>query len=235
MQAIPPRELMEMHVAALFTHDATGRMVSVNEPNGKPAPRFFLGRTPDGNVWRFRHDLGVAVIRELEDVCRHERATDELLRPPYGSTPYAEILTRDSPIERVATGPAFTFPSDVDVPTDDIVHITEQNVDLLRPYLGPWLGDVQQCQPFRVVIVDGAAVSVCASVRITPDAHEAGVDTHPEFRRRGYAVRAAAAWATAVRAMNAIPLYSTSWENVASRAVAAKLGLIRFGTDLHLT
>jgi hypothetical protein len=226
---------MEMHLAALFTHDATGRMVSVNEPNEKPAPRFFLGRTSDGNVWRFRHDLGADVIRELEEVCRNERTTDELLRPPYGVTPYAEILERDSPIVRVATGPAFTFPTDVDMPADGVVHVTEQNVDVLRPYMGPWLGDVEQCQPFKVVMVDGAAVSVCASVRITPEAHEAGVDTHPEFRRRGYAVRAAAEWARAVRAMNAIPLYSTSWENVASRAVAARLGLVRFGADLHIT
>lgn len=30
------------------------------------------------------------------------------------------------------------------------------------------------------------------------------------------------------------PLYSTSWENAASRALAARLGLRRFGADLQI-
>jgi len=40
---------MRMHIDALFTHDARGRMLRVNEPMGKTAPRFFLGRTTQGN------------------------------------------------------------------------------------------------------------------------------------------------------------------------------------------
>ena len=233
-ERVGAHELMAMHIDALFTHDARGRLVRVNEPNGKPAPRFFLGRTPDGNMWRVRHDLGADVVRELEEACRGERADDALLRPPYGSTVYEEILARDAPLERVEAGPAFAFPEALDAAPEAVL-VTKENVNILEPFMTPWLGDVGLCDPFLAILHEGQAVSVCGSVRITDRGYEAGVDTHPEFRGRGFAPRVVSAWARAVRAIDRIPLYSTSWNNTASRAVAAKLGLMRFGTDIHIT
>jgi hypothetical protein len=50
-------ELMRLHVEALFTHDANGQLLRGNEPSGAEAPRFFLGRTADGPLIRFRHDV----------------------------------------------------------------------------------------------------------------------------------------------------------------------------------
>jgi len=38
-----------------------------------------------------------------------------------------------------------------------------------------------------------------------------------------------------VRSMGAIPLFSTSWENAASQAVAKKLRLAQYGADYHVT
>jgi hypothetical protein len=35
-----------------------------------------------------------------------------------------------------------------------------------------------------------------------------------------------------VRRENRIPLYSTSWDNAASRGVARRLGLVLYGADL---
>lgn len=47
-------ELMNLHIRALFTYNATSQMLYVNEPDSAviPAPRFLLGRTREGNVWR---------------------------------------------------------------------------------------------------------------------------------------------------------------------------------------
>jgi RimJ/RimL family protein N-acetyltransferase len=84
-------------------------------------------------------------------------------------------------------------------------------------------------------VIDDQAVAVCGSVRITARAHEAGVETSLPHRGHGYAAQTTAAWAKAVRALGVEPLYSTSWDNAASRAVARKLGLIHFCNDLHLT
>lgn len=38
-----------------------------------------------------------------------------------------------------------------------------------------------------VVVADGHAVSICRSVRQTGEAYEAGVETSPAYRGRGYA------------------------------------------------
>lgn len=231
MRVADDRELMRMHVQALFTHDATGRMIRVNEPDGKPAPRFFLGRTAYGSVRRFRHDLDEGLVHALESLCLAEPAGEELLHPPYGATRYQDLL---GPVERTWAGPAYCFPYAPPVSTGAIL-ISENNAHLLRPHLEAWAGDAAHRQPMLAVLDGGHAVSVCCSVRITPEAHEAGVETAPGFRGRGFAARAVAAWAGAVAGTGRVPLYSTSWENTASRAVARSLGLRRFGADLHVT
>jgi predicted GNAT family acetyltransferase len=76
---------------------------------------------------------------------------------------------------------------------------------------------------------------VCGSVRISDRADEAGVETHPDFRGRGHALAAVWAWAQAVRNSGRVPLYSTSWSNMPSRRVAEKLGLVQYGTVVHVT
>ena len=71
-------------------------------------------------------------------------------------------------------------------------------------------------------------------MRITPEVHEAGVETSASARGRGFPPAVVAAWARAVRELGAEPLYSTSWENTASQAVARKLGLIPYAADYWL-
>jgi RimJ/RimL family protein N-acetyltransferase len=228
------RALMQLHVQALFTQNASGDLDRVNEPNGASAPRFFLGKTSDGVVRHFRHDVGADVRRELEAASEDEALREQRLDAPLDSSPYEEILARSAPVQRTWAGPAFFFSEELP-PATGTVPLTERNAELLHPYLEPWLPDVSLCQPMVAFVIDGHAVSVCASVRQTAGAHEAGVDTAPLFRGRGYAGQVVAAWAKALREMGRVPLYSTSWQNKASLAVARKLGLIRFGNDLHVT
>jgi RimJ/RimL family protein N-acetyltransferase len=230
----PARELIRIQAEALFTHDARGRISRVNEPGGARAPRFFLGRTAEGSEWRFRDDLDDAICRDIEAACRREPLGDEYLGAPYGLPIFEEMLARDAPIQRTEAGPAYRFPLELPTPANTVV-VSSANADVLRPHLEPWLPDVAQQRLLVAYVRDGHAVSVCGSVRDHPRAHEAGVDTAPEFRGHGYAVHAVAAWAEAVRQLGRIPLYSTSWQNVASQAVARKLGLVRYGTDLHIT
>jgi len=78
-------------------------------------------------------------------------------------------------------------------------------------------------------------VALCRSARGAPGAAvEAGVETAPAWRGRGHGAAALAGWAERVRRSGRVPLFSTTWENVAARALARRLGLRLYGEDLHL-
>jgi predicted GNAT family acetyltransferase len=114
------------------------------------------------------------------------------------------------------------------------VSIDASNARLLQTQMPDWLPDVGHRSPFLAAIENDQAVAVCASVRISAAAHEAGIETHSEYRQRGHAARVVAAWAEAVLAMGATPYYSTSWENSASQAVARRLEFELVGVDYHV-
>jgi RimJ/RimL family protein N-acetyltransferase len=225
---------MRLHREALFLLDDSARLVSLNLPGRGIAPRFFLGRTTDGNVWSVRHDLEPGLATAILELLQSEPAGQEDGRNPNAAAPYLELLARHDAIQRVESGPAYRFPSDLPNDTHTI-RVTPDNASLLSRYLPDWMPDVSVGVPMTALLEDGDAVSVCCSVRLTPRAHEAGVETHRDFRGRGYAQRVVAAWAMAVREIGIAPLYSTSWENEASRAVASRLGLVQYGATLHIT
>lgn len=228
------RDLMELHVEALFTHDDRGRLQSVNEPGGDQAPRFFLGRTPAGNVWRFRTDLPDDLVERLTELCVEEPAPADLRTKPQYLTEYVNLLEGHSPVNERSGGPAYRFPERVQPPSMDPIEIDTENAEILRRGFDKWIPDVARCQPFLAIVVANCPASLCCSVRITPEAHEAGVETLPAFRREGYATDVVAAWAATVRDAGCIPLYSTSWDNTASQGAAAKSSLVQYGADFYI-
>ena len=230
-----PRALMRAHVAALFTHDARERMLRVNEPEGAPAPRFFLGRTAEGFEWRLRDDVDDELARELEAECEGEPRGGARALSPCDSARYEALLGRVAPVRARWAGPTYCFPRGRPAPPSRAVAVCSGNAEVLRRHLAPWLADAALGRTMWATLVDGRAVSVCCSVRTTSDADEAGVETAAGFRGRGYATSAVSAWARDVERAGRAPLYSTSWENAASRSLARKLGLVHFGSDLHLT
>ena len=226
-------ELMRLHVRALFTDDGDGRLVAANEPGGGPAPRFFLGRTAQGNVWRVRHDVDAVLRDELAALCEGE-ATGVDLEGEHRAGRFIACLARASPVTHVWSGPAFRCPGDLSG-GEAAVRVTAADAELLSPYLDDWRIDARTGVPMAVLLSGGKAVAVCCSVRVTGHAHEAGVETHPAFRGHGHASAVVREWATIVRRLGCVPLYSTSWENKPSLALARKLGLVQFGADLHIT
>jgi GNAT superfamily N-acetyltransferase len=227
---------MSIHVRALFTCDSESRLLLVNEPDSAvaPAPRFFLGRTRVGNIWRFRADLPENLIHEFGSLCTDEPPLNtEFNEPPRHVERYIRLLEKHAPVERVSTGPAYSFPKDI-MPSRHLLAITENDSERLQGGFEELVAELPAWQPFVALLEADRVVSVCRSVRVTPEAHEAGVETLPESRGKGYAKDAVSGWAQRVWAVGAIPLYSTSWENNASQAVARKLGLEYYGADFQV-
>ena len=225
---------MQLHVEAEFTHDPSGRLVRVNEPAGDAAPRFFLGQTATGVIRRFRHDVPDDLQRELEITSAPERLGEIDLDRPLDTAPFVAILARIAPVRRTSTGLAYRFPDTEPRRSGTRILRDDADAELLRPLLPAWIPDIRNSAPLVALVIDGRAVAVCGSVRISPRAHEAGVETAIGWRGHGHALAVVARWAAAVRDEGAEPLYSTTWENTASRALARKLGLIPVGRDLHI-
>jgi RimJ/RimL family protein N-acetyltransferase len=232
--ALPDLALMELRAAALFRHDAAGRIVTTNEHDPDRAPRLFLGRTTAGNLWRFRDDLTPDLVHDLDAVIAREPVAADLRQPPACLAALHDALGRQAPIVSTWQGPAWRFP-DAIASSPDVIAIQPSTPGPLEEHFPYTAAHLEHLQPCRAVVLNGTAVSVCSSVRLTAAAAEAGVDTVPAFRGRGYATAVTAAWALAIRASGRVPLYSTAWDNFASQGVARRLGLILYGADCSLT
>ena len=233
---VSDRQLMKIQVEVLFTQDENGYLQRINEPSGdgKPAPRFFFGYTNEGSIYRFRHDLPDNVVTQLKEVAAVEPMPVNSQKIPRNRRQFEDILQSHAPIERIWIGPAYRFPEHITPPTN-VIQLSFKNAGLLKGGFAEMVSEVNSSQPYLAIIEDSQAVSICRSVRLSSHAHEAGVDTLIDHRRRGYATSVVAAWALAVRALNRVPLYSTSWDNIASQSVARRLGLVQYGVDYHVT
>lgn len=227
-------ETLTLQLQTLFVQNAAGRLRYVNEPEKPEAPRFFLGRTRQGNLCRFRDDLPDTLVASLTTLARSEPVVQDVETPPLHMAAYQDVLGEHGAVQQVWAGPAYHFPQTVR-PPNGVVSITETNADLLEGDFA-WLRAVLTAkQPCVAVVVAGRVVSVCHSSRTSPQGAEAGLETLAACRGRGYAAAAVQGWAAAVRERGRIPLYSTSWHNTASQRVAAKLGLRLYASDVHLT
>lgn len=229
---------METHIETLFRLDPAGRMVEINQPDSPTAPRLFVGRTLEGNIHCFRHDLPRQLITELEEILAGEPVIEDLSRPPATYQTLYDALAAHAPVEHVWQGPAWHFPDQIQQPAN-IATLTVTDPETMRRWSSllarEWESGVLDSQPCVVVLESDEMASICCSSRTSPQASEAGVETMERYRGRGYATAAVAAWAREVRIRGREPLYSTSWDNHASRAVARRLGLIQYGADLHFT
>jgi hypothetical protein len=200
-------------------------------------PRFYVARTTWG-AWRSlcASDLPAGLTRELTalEPARALREPEVVLRifsahrvacdtTWLGRTSRFPALSENAPNDE--RPPALPLPAGIDVygekPPSD--------------WFSTMPGDVTSAGGFTprqfAILADGLAVTTCESSRESLVAAEAWVRTLPQYRGRGYATRATAAWARDARRRGKEPFYSHHRENAASEGVARALGLLPFLED----
>jgi hypothetical protein len=226
--------LIEIQLDVLLARDARGRLTATRDPSPRPAPRLFLGRSAERNVWAVRADVDLATRDVLERLCSSEPrlATPGPEPGPACSERVRELL---APVAAEHRGPAYLLPDAL--PRDDRAREVTAAESAAWAAAFPWLLECfDAVAPVAIAFEGGEAAAVCHSPRgRTAAAAEAGVETLGRFRGRGLAKAAAACWARAIQRTGRLALYSTTWENLASQAVARGLGARLYGEDWHVT
>jgi GNAT superfamily N-acetyltransferase len=233
-RTLDDRTLLDLGDEASSIFDARGRILHSNSPDQLPPPRLALTCTATCYRVNFGASVPDNLAHELAAIVERERPDGTLTIPADLQTRLRTVLERHAPIEEEGGGPGYLFPESVVAP-EHVVQITEENVDLARETF-PWmLREFAGWAPYFAVVEGGVVASVCFNARSGPRAAEAGLYTHPEYRGRGYAADVTRAWGAATRARGRVPLYSTSWDNLASQAVARKVGLIQYSAGISWT
>jgi hypothetical protein len=223
--AVPSDHILAQLVEAMFSTDVRGRL------NGD-APHLYILRTPELVICRCHADLLDEIATTIEQLSVRPRGRMREWAREYAD--YLRALSSVGPLTSMRAGQLYRFP-DLLASEGSCISIVEDNADLLRGGLDEWLPDVALGLPMIAMVADGRAVSICTSVIASKMVHSAGVETVPDYRRRGLGVQAVAGWARAVQAGGATPFYATTFDNVASQRLAARLGLRVVGAEFSLT
>ncbi len=222
-----------LHLDALYAYDQRERMTAVNQWDGGAVPRVHLAWNETGFVYRFRDDLPTETCVELAALLNQAPLPSNSVEPSVVND-CKLVVERLNPVVRVSSGPIYYRTDSVTEAEQETTIINKVNAHLLKHEMGDWSVDVGHRLLFIATVANGQAVAVCASSRVTAAAHEAGVETSLNFRRRGYASTAVRRWTNEVLKLGAVALYSTSWSNTASQAVAQKLEYSYAGAELSL-
>lgn len=215
--------LPEFELQNQFVLTADGRIGGTRSQEPWLGPLLRLVRGKETCAWAVRADVPQNIADEVDGLAREEPPVSDFRDAPVHAERYMSLLGGE-----VDSGPAFTFPEEIVQPAGTVFI---EDIESLDHHFTGWTASEIPCRTPIVAFVEGGyAVSVCFSAWRSDAAAEAGLETAAAFRGRGLGPRVAAGWALAIRASGRVPLYSTSWTNDASLAVARKLGLVTYAS-----
>ena len=213
-----------LQLETLFVLDEAGRILSTREPHASPGPAFSLIRDAKSCAWGVNSRVASELADHLNALAREEPPLSAHFEAPRHAASYVRLLGG-----KVGSGPVFTFPTTLPA-SAGVVEVTA--LSMLQAHFRGWTAEeLPERSPIIASVIDGQAVSVCFCARRSHVAAEAGVETAAAFRGRGLGPNVTAAWARMIRESGRLPLYSTSWKNGPSRALAKTLRLFACGVD----
>ncbi len=234
--------LLEIDLATTFVLCGGGRFERENDPDRSVGPRVaFLG-CPEGNVYAVRRDVPDRLAGDILALASEEPPWGEQAHPPACLAALIDLLGA----EEASPGLIYFLPHAVRFAhAARIVGGGTTDGDLLavdveRRGWSPSLRDmgftgVGDLWPPWCATLDGEVIaSLAFAARLGDAGAEIGVATAPEFRHRGFAAAATAAWSSLPTLENLALFYSTQKANISSQRVAARLGLRRIGASLRI-
>lgn len=226
-----PRPLVRAQVETLWGTDARGRLGhpahhAVLAVPGGGAQLWAGGHIPDGLAAR------LAAVPLPDGAEPGEEPPDAVLR-------CRELLERELGAVELSCVPSHLVPAGVRAagaaaPGGEAGQVVRYDdpgagrLPLVRPEV--WEPDewrallAGELGPWALAHHGGRVLALCFTPVASPYGAEAGVWTHPDARRRGWASAVTAAWASAFPDDRPL-FYSTTRDNRSSRHVAARLGL----------
>lgn len=232
MKAADSRATLELEYATLYDHDSGGRLAPVDR-HGNPAPDLTIGRTDGAVMSRLRNDLSDDLAAELTALAADEPVTASLEDSPRFDREYRRLLGMgDAAAEVYVAFVLSATPVSPGLKEEQPVAVATLDRAAFSEFPG-LATDLEIGRPGFAVLRDGRAVAVAFRSRSVAGAAEAGVETLPARRSRGYATAATAAWARAVRRSGRAAFYSAAAGNVASLAVGRKLAGAPYAVMTH--
>ena len=166
---------------------------------GKDSALFAISHHQTGYTVFFRYDLPPDVRRQIKALDPEVALKDHKV--------VRQILARHVPCDSVFAGKGYYF---AHLPSPDE------------------FPDVILYNGCYVIRVGGEPVSWAWTADESEQAAELAVETDPDYRQRGYARQAVAAWATHVLGEGKVAFYSHEVGNIASEALARSLGVVQY-------
>jgi GNAT superfamily N-acetyltransferase len=196
-------DLIRLKLAIEFGVEPDGATLPPAVLNADGQPRLLVSRHSEGNALFFRHDVPAATRHRIRRLDPSSLADDATL---------VAILATDAPVENIWRVRWYTL----SVPPG--------------PDSYP---DVVMQDGRHVIVRDGITVAQAWTVAGDARASEVEVETHPDFRRRGYARQVVASWAAHELQHGKIVFYSHLLTNEASAGVTRSLGLDRLADEVE--
>lgn len=213
MPAKSSRELLRLHLEAVWgisLPELTSTHNEVTTTGAQPPWHLYIGELEAEQLFIWRSELSMPARTKLLHNLEHKT------EPPTGYQMRSEVaLTRTAPSVM-----------DLQAASSMARPLSQADRQLMEDYETGWSAYFlqEQVTPVFGVIEENRILSVAHSSRRTTQACELGVETHPQARRRGFALAATLLWAHAVEQEGLLPFYSALAENSASLKLAHSAG-----------
>ena len=236
-----------IHARSTVALTPGGRILREGPPDNSDAPRLFFAGCAAGNLALVRHDVGEADARRAEALAQAEPPWFDPEHRPACLDELVALAAEMGPARPAAPALIHRLPNGSAGPVEATI-VRSDTIDgealldrLARDGMPPHLVEAgfvgldDFWEPWCAAMVDGEIASMAFAARLGAHGADIGVYTFPAFRGRGLAAAVTAAWSSLPSLSDRTLFYSTLNTNLASRRVAARLGLRRIGVSLRLT